>query len=407
MNIIKSRWLWAINFFLLLSFSHVQALSAQEVYENVKDSIFTLYGLDFDTRSIKARGSAVAISKNVLATNCHVALVGNYLVVKVNDKPRVARLFFKDENEDLCLVEIPNANFNPVKIRNSDTVKIGEVVYAIGNPRGTEKTLSKGIISNIHKVKNGVWLQTDATVYYGSSGGGLFDENGKLIGIMTKMGGNFGFAIPTEWILKVINPQDNKEAMNDSSSLQAQQQPQPQTQAPTPSPKPDESQPTDYSPAYANLQPLGTYGSLALYRNNQECFLVFPGKTADGKVVSVALWNPRYAQSMVIFTNISDIKDALIEIYKSVIDKRTKSQEGFLSDYMLFFNGYSYRLQGVKTDARTYQFYVAKIEQDPLKALNEIKQFTANLGSTVTYSTDGFAAGLAAYKEKCGSRDSN
>ncbi|WP_244897006.1 serine protease [Candidatus Coxiella mudrowiae] len=77
-------------------------------------------------------------------------------------------------------------------------------MYAIGNTQGTEKSLSREIISNKHKVKVGEWLETDATIYFGCSRSGLFDDEGNLIGITAKMGVNFGFVIPTESISQAI-----------------------------------------------------------------------------------------------------------------------------------------------------------------------------------------------------------
>ena len=85
----------------LLSFAPTGlALTAEQVYSNVKDSIYTLYGVDFSTKKAVARGSAVAVTTRILATNCHVALSGNFLVVKSGGANKVARILYKDEKQD-------------------------------------------------------------------------------------------------------------------------------------------------------------------------------------------------------------------------------------------------------------------------------------------------------------------
>lgn len=366
-----------------------EALTAQQVYQQVKGSIFTLYSLEFHTKRVKARGSAVAIRKNILATNCHIALSGDYLVVKLHDqkKYRVARLFYKNEKQDLCLLEIPAANFTPVKIRPSADVKIGEEVYAIGNPKGTEKSLSKGIISNKHRVKGGVWLQTDAAVHFGSSGGGLFDAEGRLVGIMTKMGGNFGFAIPTEWILRVISPQQSeaKPSLNKTSKM--------------------------YPQAVKALSYLGTYGQdkIQLYRYNRECFLFIPGTDTNGATVSLILWNPRFATTLVVFPSSRLAQEAVSVLYKAILEKKTHKQTNYQSKSKIVIAGQAYPLFGAKASNKKYPFLITRFSQDPRTVFLNSNSFKIvfedndpSIGNeTILYHLKGIAEGLSAYNAKC------
>jgi len=366
-----------------------EGLMAQQVYKNVKGSIFTLYSLDFQTKRVKARGSAVAIRKNILATNCHIALSGNYLIVKLHDqkKFRVARLFYKNEKQDLCLLEMPGSNFTSVKIRPSADVKIGEEVYAIGNPKGTEKSLSKGIISNKHTVKGGVWLQTDAAVHFGSSGGGLFDSDGRLIGIMTKMGGNFGFAIPTEWILQVVSPQQNQAKL----SLR--------------------KHPKMYPQAVKALSYLGTYGQdkIQLYRYNRECFLFIPGTDTNGRKVSLILWNPKFATTLVIFPSSRLAQEAVSVLYKSILEKKTQKQNNYESKSKIIIAGQAYPLFGARTSDKKYPFLITRFSQDPRAVFLNSNSFKIvfedddpSIGNeTILYHLKGIAQGLSAYNAKC------
>lgn len=367
-----------------------EALTAEQVYQKVENSIFTLYSLEFDTKRVVARGSAVAIDKSILATNCHVALSGDYLVVKLHDeqKPRVARLFYKNEKQDLCLLEIPGANFTPVKIRASANVKIGEDVYAVGNPKGTERSLSKGIISNKHPVKDGVWLQTDAALYFGSSGGGLFDNNGRLIGITTKMGGNFGFAIPTEWISEVISPEQPR-AKTDSDKASGV-----------------------YSEAVNGLSYLGSYGQdrVKLYRYNRECFLLIPGTDTNGKKVSLVLWNPKYATTLVIFPSSGTAEEAVSVLYQAILEQKKEQQTNYKSDSKIYIAGQSYPLFGSKTDSKKYAFLISQFSQSPRTVFLNSNSFKivfeddepAIGNETVVYHLKGIAEGLSAYNAKCG-----
>jgi tetratricopeptide (TPR) repeat protein len=93
---------------------------------------------------------------------------------------------------------------NPIPVRRSSDVSVGERVYAIGSPGGLEVTLSEGLVSGLRDFENVSVIQTSAAISHGSSGGGLFDSEGRLVGITTfflKGGQNLNFALPGEWIL--------------------------------------------------------------------------------------------------------------------------------------------------------------------------------------------------------------
>ncbi len=86
--------------------------------------------------------------------------------------------------------------------------KVGQRVYAIGAPQGLELTLSEGLISALRGTDKGAIIQTTAPVSPGSSGGGLFNSSGQLVGIVTfqrKSGQNLNFALPAAWISDMSN----------------------------------------------------------------------------------------------------------------------------------------------------------------------------------------------------------
>ena len=126
-----------------------------------------------------------------------------------------AKLTAQNETRDLCVLFVDELSIppaaKPVPLGVARNVSIGEEVYAIGAPRGLELSLSRGIISQLRGEggkRAAPILQTDAAISPGSSGGGLFDQDGKLIGITTFKALGTGteglsFAIPVEWVVEL------------------------------------------------------------------------------------------------------------------------------------------------------------------------------------------------------------
>jgi serine protease Do len=197
--------------FAMISPIHADGISAAEkVYQNVNNSIFMIFETNkSDPNKVVSYGSGVAVSKNIIATNCHVALKADTSFVKIQKKFQPATLIYKDEADDICLLKIPENTLIAVSFRSANSVKIGEEVYTIGSPRGYEKSISRGIISNKIKFKNTAILQTDASISPGSSGGGLFDTKSHLIGMTflkneSTGAEGIGFAVPAEIIKDLV-----------------------------------------------------------------------------------------------------------------------------------------------------------------------------------------------------------
>jgi trypsin-like peptidase len=148
------------------------------------------------------QGSAVAISSNVALTNCHV-LEGNRVHFLMKDQSVfAATISYGDQISDRCAVEVKNAALSPVQgIRRYSSLAVGERVYTVGSPSGLENTLAEGILSGLRKHLGVDMVQTSAPISPGSSGGGLFDASGNLIGITTfgrGTSGNLNFAIAAD-----------------------------------------------------------------------------------------------------------------------------------------------------------------------------------------------------------------
>jgi hypothetical protein len=149
-------------------------------------------------------GSAVVIAPGRLVTNCHVLAKASGFVVRQDNVTYGATLEFPDPARDLCQIKVANLNAAPVALAPAGSARVGQRVYAIGNPRGLENTLSEGILSGLRGGDGEArLLQTTAAISAGSSGGGLFDDEGRLLGITSfaaRDGGNLNFAVPAEFL---------------------------------------------------------------------------------------------------------------------------------------------------------------------------------------------------------------
>jgi len=133
-----------------------------------------------------SQGSAVAVSQDKLLTNCHVVQGRSYLVVKHGPTQARATVVSGDAATDRCILAVTGQKLQPVPgYRTFTSLAVGEQVYTIGSPHGLENTLGQGIISGLREAKGRRFVQTTAQASPGSSGGGLFDLAGNLVGITT------------------------------------------------------------------------------------------------------------------------------------------------------------------------------------------------------------------------------
>ena len=176
---------------------------AAQVFESTWQNIVVV-------RQGEKQGSGVIVRPNVVATNCHVIDSGGDIVIYKHDNRRAttdttynAIVRKRDTPRDFCLLTVAGLQGTPAKLRRYNTLDIGENVYAVGSPSGLDLSLSSGIISQLRQGTNTRYIQTDASVSPGSSGGGLFDSAGNLIGILTAKIADedvegIGFAIPAD-----------------------------------------------------------------------------------------------------------------------------------------------------------------------------------------------------------------
>jgi len=202
------------------------------IYENRNRSVVNIdttmvrEGPFYTMQEAEGLGSGIVLSKDgVILTNYHVVKGANTIKVTLFDGNEYeAFKIGTDWRTDIALlkIEAPAESLFPVEFGDSSRVLVGQTVYAIGNPFGLERTMTRGIVSNLNRtiespsekeegtsrIIRGV-IQTDAAINAGNSGGALFDSRGRMIGMNTaiasRVGENsgIGFAIPVNTISRI------------------------------------------------------------------------------------------------------------------------------------------------------------------------------------------------------------
>lgn len=219
---------------------HVMPNSANEVlsfHEGIKDAVKSVVNIS-TTKTINPRrnyygypypyphpgikrpnalGSGVILTEDgYIVTNNHVVKNADDITVTLpgSKEEYKAKLIGTDRESDLAVVKIEAKDLTPIKLANAQSLRVGDVVFAVGNPFGVGESVTQGIISALNKNRVGInqyenFIQTDASINPGNSGGALVDSRGALIGInsviISRSGGNngIGFAIPVDMVKNV------------------------------------------------------------------------------------------------------------------------------------------------------------------------------------------------------------
>ncbi len=199
--------------------------SAMEVFRKVAPSIVVVLALDRNGRVV-SQGSGVVVAEEQVVTNCHVVEKAARIAVRFASSAEVPKslratglLAVKDREFDLCFLFVDElsglAASSVARLGSAKALSVGQEVYAVGAPAGLELSLSRGIVSQLRGVsarRGAPLVQTDAAVSPGSSGGGLFNGNGELVGITTFKwrGENLNFALPAEWVTQLRSRASSK-----------------------------------------------------------------------------------------------------------------------------------------------------------------------------------------------------
>ena len=211
-----------LTYIVLFLFS-VSAYSktASEVFSIASKSTVVVLAYNSENELI-GFGSGVVVLGDIIATNCHVIEVARRIAIRYRGNESPADILHTDLHRDTCTITASNIEAVPASLGNSDSLIVGDRVYAIGAPQGFELSLSEGLVSNLREMDEGRHIQTTAAISPGSSGGGLFNEDGQLVGLTTYFiteGQNLNFAVPVNWISELPDRHTARE-VSDANQLE-------------------------------------------------------------------------------------------------------------------------------------------------------------------------------------------
>lgn len=185
---------------LLMNNTAIAQVTTRDIYEKNKGAVVLL--LAYDSHNMPASlGTGFYFEKNKIASNFHVVEGASRIVFRVigsKEMHEVRRISSVSKSLDLAILEVEQQQ-EPVTIAPLEKIGVGDKVVAIGNPRGLEGSVSEGIISAFRGSDDVKILQITAPISPGSSGGPLFSEDGRVIGVTTailKDSQNLNFAVP-------------------------------------------------------------------------------------------------------------------------------------------------------------------------------------------------------------------
>ncbi|HVA62466.1 MAG TPA: serine protease [Terriglobales bacterium] len=185
---------------------HAAGPEAVEILHKTAPSVFVVKRFDRQGELV-ALGSAVQVQGGHLVTSEHVVSDAASLRVEQSGKVWPATIAGCDDRHDLCLLEAAGLRAPGVPLRLATPARAGETVYAIGAPEGVELVISAGLVSGLRTIRGESELVMTAPVSEGSSGGGVFDQRARLLGLTAAQisnGEDLNLAVPAEWIAALI-----------------------------------------------------------------------------------------------------------------------------------------------------------------------------------------------------------
>jgi TolA-binding protein len=184
-----------------------EELSAEKIYEKTEKSVVVV--LAYDNKGNVYQGSGVVIdSSGLIATNHHVCKDASKIEIKHYSKEiKNVQVYVFDAVKDILILKTGDLSFSPITPGNSDNLKAGQRVYAVGSPEGYENSISEGIISGFRNDNNNVRLiQMTCPITDGSSGGAVLNSRGELIGLSVsgQHEGNLYFAVPVNDVFTLL-----------------------------------------------------------------------------------------------------------------------------------------------------------------------------------------------------------
>jgi S1-C subfamily serine protease len=179
-----------------------RAVDGWQVYQQVRPSMVQVVGITPTGRY--HMGSGVVLPNGTVVTNCHVTLSAKRVQLFRGMAGDGASLQAATVEHDLCALHFPEFERLPVSMGTSRALKIGDPVFAVGFNAGNGLSYQPGEVAELFEHDGGLVIRTTAPFTHGASGGGLFDGEGRLVGILTFFrvapGGTAYFAVPVEWL---------------------------------------------------------------------------------------------------------------------------------------------------------------------------------------------------------------
>ena len=206
----KSKSVWVAVALVLLGAILGNAQTAQEVARTALRST-VLVTVEDESGEPLRYGSGFLVHEGEIVTNFHVVdgATGGYAnLVGQTTTYGIQGIVAVDRERDLVVLKIAPSDTPVLRIGNSDTIQVGDPVYAVGNPLGLEGTFSQGVVSAIRQFESGVLFQITAPISPGSSGGPVLNNTGELIGIAVSTvhdGQNLNFAIPANYLMELLD----------------------------------------------------------------------------------------------------------------------------------------------------------------------------------------------------------
>lgn len=179
---------------------------AQRVFARVSGSVVTIKTED-DKGVVEAQGSGVVVGKGQVVTNCHVIRNASIIRVLVGQAELEGKWVRQKAALDLCLLTVNGLDAPSVKLRPGSSLAVGEPVFAVGNPLGFGLAVSAGLVATAEQKQPHPYLVATAPQSPGSSGGGLFDREGLLVGVTKAVlgtGQNFNMILSADSVAGIL-----------------------------------------------------------------------------------------------------------------------------------------------------------------------------------------------------------
>ena len=206
----KPRAGCAVALAMSVWFGHALALTPEQVFERASPGVWSVRALDAAEKPI-GFGSAVVIGPGRLITACSVLARAKSIELRRGNQVYLAQLEHPDVARNLCELNAAGLGSPAVTIAPRGAAKVGQRVYLVSVPQRLSTTLGEGLIAGLGGEQAGIApMQTTLSIDPGSAGGGLFDEDARLVGLAMpaptgtdKPAANAGFAAPADWIVEV------------------------------------------------------------------------------------------------------------------------------------------------------------------------------------------------------------